>query len=178
MRASIEVADIFRFAGPAYRREGTARHRTLTLEAGEFIRRFLLHTLPRGFHRIRHYGFLTGPNRKAGLEHIRELLGAPPISHPGAAEPEAPTAALLAQPEVFAMIRHGTIKPPARDDVLRARSIRVPNTGVGFVYHTRRCLWASSSPASELQPPYRGTRSAEIASGRLVIRHGRQPQTP
>lgn len=73
-----------------YRREGTARHRTLTLEATEFIRRFLLHTLPRGFHRIRHYGFLTGPNRKAGLAHIRELLGEPPISSPGAEKPEAP----------------------------------------------------------------------------------------
>ncbi|WP_413814216.1 transposase [Aureimonas sp. Leaf427] len=34
-----------------YRQDGAARHRTLTLEAGEFIRRFLLHVLPRGFHR-------------------------------------------------------------------------------------------------------------------------------
>ncbi len=65
-----------------YRRDGAARHRTLTLEAGEFIRRFLLHVLPRGFHRIRHYGFLTGPNRKAGVERIRELLGAPSSPQP------------------------------------------------------------------------------------------------
>jgi hypothetical protein len=74
-----------------YRHEGCARHRTLTLEVGEFIRRFLLHILPRGFHRIRHYGFLTGPNRKASLEHMRELLGAPP-TQPGTEEPEAPAA--------------------------------------------------------------------------------------
>ncbi|MEC5325492.1 IS91 family transposase [Aurantimonas sp. A3-2-R12] len=71
-----------------YRQEGSARHRTLTLEAGEFIRRFLLHVLPRGFHRIRHYGFLTGPDRKAGIERIRELLGAPPPPQPTVDEPE------------------------------------------------------------------------------------------
>ena len=67
-----------------YRQDGAARHRTLTLEAGEFIRRFLLHVLPRGFHRIRHYGFLTGPDRKAGLDRIRSLLGVPPTPEPAA----------------------------------------------------------------------------------------------
>ncbi|MER0240423.1 IS91 family transposase [Fulvimarina sp. MAC8] len=72
-----------------YRKDGAARHRTLTLEAGEFIRRFLIHILPKGFHRIRHYGFLTGPNRKAGLERIRTLRGAPPIPQPSPDEPEA-----------------------------------------------------------------------------------------
>ena len=72
-----------------YRQDGAARHRTLTLDAGEFIRRFLIHVLPRGFHRIRHYGFLTGPNRKAGLDRIRTLLGAPPVPQPSPDEPEA-----------------------------------------------------------------------------------------
>ena len=71
-----------------YRRNGAARHRTLTLEAGEFICRFLLHVLPRGFHRIRHYGFLTGPNRKAGLDRIRQLLGAPPAPGPATQAPK------------------------------------------------------------------------------------------
>ncbi|MEF2553989.1 IS91 family transposase [Aurantimonas sp. A2-1-M11] len=79
-----------------YRQDGAARHRTLTLEAGEFIRRFLLHVLPRGFHRIRHYGFLTGPNRRCRIERIRDLIGerkSEPISGaaPGHAEPEKPT---------------------------------------------------------------------------------------
>jgi hypothetical protein len=60
-----------------YRQDGAARHRTLTLEASEFIRRFLLHVLPRGFHRIRHYGFLTGPNRNAAIERLRDLVGEP-----------------------------------------------------------------------------------------------------
>jgi Putative transposase len=41
-----------------YRRDGQARYRTMTLTPGEFIRRFLLHVLPKGFYRIRHYGLL------------------------------------------------------------------------------------------------------------------------
>jgi hypothetical protein len=42
-----------------YRRNGHGRYRTMTLAADEFIRRFLLHVLPKGFHRIRHYGLLA-----------------------------------------------------------------------------------------------------------------------
>lgn len=76
-----------------YRQDGAARHRTLTLGAHEFIRRFLLHVLPKGLHRIRHYGFLTGSDRKAGLDRIRKLVGAPPPAPPaderGASEPSA-----------------------------------------------------------------------------------------
>ena len=49
--------------------------RTLTLEAVEFIRRFLLHTLPPGFMRIRHYGFLSNRSRHDKLPLIRKLLG-------------------------------------------------------------------------------------------------------
>jgi hypothetical protein len=49
----------------------------MTLAADEFIRRFLLHVLPRGFHRIRHYGLLAGANRKANLALARRLLAAP-----------------------------------------------------------------------------------------------------
>ena len=52
----------------------------MTLATDEFIRRFLLHVLPRGFHRIRHYGLLAGSARKASLALARELLNvaAPP----------------------------------------------------------------------------------------------------
>ena len=57
-----------------YRREGTDRQQVMTLATDEFIRRFLLHVLPRGFHRIRHYGLLAGSSRKANLVHARELL--------------------------------------------------------------------------------------------------------
>jgi hypothetical protein len=60
----------------------------MTLSAAEFIRRFLLHVLPRGFHRIRHYGFLTGSNRTAGLDHIRAVLGVPAPPRPSADAPD------------------------------------------------------------------------------------------
>lgn len=50
------------------------RPRTMTLDAGEFIRRFLLHTVPDGFHRIRHYGFLANGQRAARLMACRALL--------------------------------------------------------------------------------------------------------
>jgi len=50
----------------------------MTLGADEFIRRFLLHVLPRGFHRIRHDGLLAGSARKACLTRIRELLAVAP----------------------------------------------------------------------------------------------------
>jgi hypothetical protein len=48
--------------------------RTMTISAGEFLRRFLLHVLPRGFVRIRHFGFLTNRNRAAVIPHCRRLL--------------------------------------------------------------------------------------------------------
>ena len=56
------------------------RTETITITAVEFIRRFLLHSLPRGFVRIRHYGFLANRNRNEYLNTIRDLIGvsAPP----------------------------------------------------------------------------------------------------
>lgn len=62
-------------------RNGTAAN-TMTLTADEFMRRFLLHVLPDGFQRIRHYGFLANGHRKAKIALIRKLLGAaaqPPV---------------------------------------------------------------------------------------------------
>ena len=72
-----------------YRRAEGGQARVMTLSATEFIRRFLLHVLPRGFHRIRHYGFLAGSNRKAGLAHIRAILGTP--APPRSTDPEPDT---------------------------------------------------------------------------------------
>jgi len=54
------------------------QQKTMTLSAEEFIRRFLLHVLPRGFHRIRYYGFLGNRYRKEKLEHCRQLLNMTP----------------------------------------------------------------------------------------------------
>lgn len=58
-----------------YRRQ--QRPHTMTLEAPEFIRRFLLHTLPSGFQRIRHYGLLSNQHRREALARCRQLLAAP-----------------------------------------------------------------------------------------------------
>ena len=65
-----------------YRRNGRTRYRTMTLAPDEFIRRFLLHVLPKGFHRIRHYGLLTSATCKANIARARELIAAPapPVS--------------------------------------------------------------------------------------------------
>jgi len=58
-------------------RDGS-QQRTMTLAADEFIRRFLLHVLPEGFHRIRYYGFFGARYRKEKLEQCRQLLGMVP----------------------------------------------------------------------------------------------------
>ena len=61
------------------------RKRVMTLSGSEFIRRFLLHILPKGFMRIRYFGYLANRQRQEKLAHCRELLGAaasPPV--PGA----------------------------------------------------------------------------------------------
>jgi len=57
-----------------YRAKGKTRHKTMTLVTDEFIRRFLLHVLPSGFHRIRHYGLLANTGRREHLSRVRELL--------------------------------------------------------------------------------------------------------
>ena len=70
-----------------YRIEGPDRYTTMTLATGEFIRRFLIHVLPKGFHRIRHYGLLANGNRADNVAKARELLAMPrPVAEP---EPEA-----------------------------------------------------------------------------------------
>ncbi len=71
-----------------YRQDGEARRKLMTLAPGEFIRRFLIHVLPSGFHRIRHYGLFANTGRAANLAKARALLQAPPPT-PADTEPEA-----------------------------------------------------------------------------------------
>jgi hypothetical protein len=61
-----------------YRVEGAGRYTTMTLTPDEFIRRFLIHVLPKGFHRIRHYGLFASGGKAANLDRIRELLDVAP----------------------------------------------------------------------------------------------------
>jgi|SRR5262245_20303107 len=73
-----------------YRIDGPGRWKTMTLAPHEFIRRFLLHVLPKGFHRIRHYGLFANGDRAANIARARKLLGAAPAPH--GVEPEENTA--------------------------------------------------------------------------------------
>ncbi len=78
-----------------YRRKGQARYGVMTLDAHEFIRRFLLHVLPDGFHRIRHYGLFANPARADNVAKARALLADPaqpaPMQDTAPAEPTPPT---------------------------------------------------------------------------------------
>ena len=83
-----------------YRRDGRARYGVMTLDAHEFIRRFLLHVLPNGFHRIRHYGLFANTARADNAAKARALLAdlaqATPTqntasAHTASAEPTTPT---------------------------------------------------------------------------------------
>src|SRR5271165_1884719 len=60
-----------------YRIEGPDRYKTMTLPTHEFIRRFLTHVLPKGLHRIRHYGLFANGNRAANIARACELLAVP-----------------------------------------------------------------------------------------------------
>jgi hypothetical protein len=76
-----------------YRAKGRCRYGSMTLPVEEFMRRFLLHVLPRGFHRIRHYGLLANAARVENLARARELLAAktsPLIAVPVLASDDGP----------------------------------------------------------------------------------------
>jgi putative transposase len=81
-----------------YRIEGPGRYTTMTLDAGEFIRRFLIHVLPKGFHRIRHYGLFASANRAKTITRARELLGLATPAAEEATEIDPAAAQPLAQP--------------------------------------------------------------------------------
>ena len=69
-----------------YRAKGRTRYKTMSVATPEFMRRFLLHVLPSGFHRIRHYGLLANAKRKTNIATARVLLhqpAPPPASEPG-----------------------------------------------------------------------------------------------
>jgi Putative transposase/Transposase zinc-binding domain len=74
-----------------YRAQGRERHKAMTLAVPEFIRRFLIHVLPKGFHRIRHYGLFANASRADNIASIRDLLRADAAQrHDGADADEPP----------------------------------------------------------------------------------------
>jgi len=80
-----------------YRTKGCGRAKVMTLTIDEFIRRFLIHVLPSGLHRIRHYGLLANGGRAENIARARQLLGVPATqSEPADADPDEP--AMLCHP--------------------------------------------------------------------------------
>ncbi len=73
-------ADGVTFKYKDYRVEGPEPYKTMTLASHEFIRRFLMHVLPRGFHRIRHYRLLANGGRAENIARARELLAVLPVT--------------------------------------------------------------------------------------------------
>jgi hypothetical protein len=110
-----------RFRWKDYRAKGRTRYKAMTLAATEFMRRFLLHVLPGGFHRIRHYGLLANGARTASLARARELLGAVPPQHT-----EAPAAAAGIEPPPQFICRHCGSPMLVVETLARGESIRAP----------------------------------------------------
>ncbi len=115
-----------------YRAKGKTRHKAMTLSPQEFMRRFLLHVLPGGFHRIRHYGLLANGSRRDNLALARELLGATPP--PVAESAEAPSPSTHSTPTSAAG------SPAATPAALR------PCAGA----HSTRCPTCRRQPPSHL----------------------------
>jgi Putative transposase/Transposase zinc-binding domain len=112
------------FGWKDYRAKGRTRYKAMTLDPGEFMRRFLLHVLPGGFHRIRHYGLLANGSRKASLALARELLRA---AAPHAATASAAEAQRGAAGPTF-VCRHCGQAMTIVQTFTRGRSIRAPPT--------------------------------------------------
>jgi hypothetical protein len=107
-----------------YRAKGRTRHKTMTLEPDEFMRRFLLHVLPSGFHRIRHYGLIANNARKEKLALARELLQVAP-----AAVADADSADLSLEPvRPTYVCTHCGAPMIIVQTFLRAQAIRAPPT--------------------------------------------------
>ncbi len=111
-----------------YRAKGQAtRHKTMTLAPEEFMRRFLLHVLPGGFHRIRHYGLLANGSRKESLAMVRDLLMP---SAQGTAPARPTTLATSRQRHLAegARLRVPPLRPAIDDpaDLARGQAIRAP----------------------------------------------------
>ena len=158
------------FSYKDYRRGG--RSSVMRLAPHEFIRRFLLHVLPDGFHRIRHYGFLAKGDRGDTLAHVRNLLHepdgeAPPQSSEPEAEPSHEPFAVC--PDCGGLMRR--MGPIAPDEIRRLslRHIMITNAdliSIAFDFPGRR---ASSPPAPRFSASFalRPLASASTPSSSL-----------
>ena len=108
-----------------YRAKGRTRHKTMTLAPQEFMRRFLLHVLPGGFHRIRHYGLLANGNRRECLALARQLLGDAPTQAVTPSSDEQAEVPSSAAPPVF-VCRHCGLAMTIVQSWMRGQAIRAP----------------------------------------------------
>jgi hypothetical protein len=106
-----------------YRAKAKTRHKTMTLDADEFMRRFLLHVLPGGFHRIRHYGLLANAGRREHLAQVRQLLHVVPTASPATAT------ALAACGQPTFVCPHCGAAMIVVETFARGQPIRAPPTG-------------------------------------------------
>ena len=99
----------------------------MTLAVGEFMRRFLLHVLPSGFHRIRHYGLLANAGRRAHLARARELLQGSAADAPVGTGTDNPTAAAPPEPSAPTYVCPDCGAPmQILDTLVRGPHIRAP----------------------------------------------------
>ena len=106
-----------------YRAHGRTRQKTMTLGTEEFMRRFLLHVLPNGFHRIRHYGLLANAGRREHIATARELLDPAAALMP--VEPTDAQTPKAAPPPTF-VCRHCGAPMLIIETLARAQTIRGP----------------------------------------------------
>jgi hypothetical protein len=104
-----------------YRATGKTRYKAMTLAVDEFIRRFLLHVLPTGFHRIRHYGLLANASRREHLAQARELLQVTPAVE----APSPPQTSTSIVPPTF-ICPHCGAAMRVVETFTRGQSIRAP----------------------------------------------------
>lgn len=108
-----------------YRAKGKKRYKPMTLSPEEFMRRFLLHVLPGGFHRIRHYGLLANSTRKITLALAREFLHVLPAQGPPDTSDGQATEVPIAAPPAF-VCRHCGHAMLVLQTFTRGESIRAP----------------------------------------------------
>jgi len=148
--AADETSVIFKVKD--YRVKGPGRYTTMTLATHEFIRRFLIHVLPKGFHRIRHYGLLAGGARDNNIAQARQLLEAAAST---ATDPEDQAAADDATASALATPCPAAVAACASSRPSRWAASRAARPTSGSTRHD----------AASLQPP-QGRAPLPLATGR------------
>src|SRR5208337_4292264 len=150
-----------------YRVDGPVRWKTMRLHPHEFIRRFLLHVLPRGFHRIRHYGLLASANRAESIATARALLGADPPAVEARKQPDITTGRAA-----YAALPMPALRRP--HDCDRGLRARLRAKVAADTKHNRHVMSHTSSERRRFPVPLRWLHAGGGLS-RLDSRRSRRP---